>query len=304
MFKRFFCCVLTVAVVLSIIVVPSAAATSYTLGTIRINYTKLIVNGQESGANTLLYNDNMYIQVGVAAKELGFTHSWNAKTNTTSIFMNSSSKPAITTGVKSPEQTITNARIYLNYTILIINGIESSARTLLYNDYLYMQIGAAAKELGFSHSWDAATNTTNINNEGQNSTQLLTPLISAPIKYIYYQPWSALCFKQNSFDSVEIYWCAKNNSGKTIYYYTCYISMYNPVGDPAYDEITGKSTIVIKTVGPIAPGEMLILAGDTGVYSAVCHKVVIDKIVLEYADRTIETFPYYYGGYNETYLFP
>lgn len=100
---------------------------------------------------------------------------------------------------------------------------------------------------------------------------------------------------KNSVSGVTVSWIATNQSGKTINYYTCYITMYNPVGDKAYDEITGKSTIKVRTVGPVANGHSLMLYDLIG-YSGFCSRVVIDKVYLEYADGTSEMVSYGYSS--------
>ena len=106
----------------------------------------------------------------------------------------------------------------------------------------------------------------------------------------------ALGFYLNSVNEIYVGWLADNTSGKRINYYTTYYRMYNPVGDPAYDQITGLDTFSIRTVGPIDPGETLIDYCGTHAYSNLCSKIVLEKIELEYADGTTETVNYGYSG--------
>lgn len=104
-----------------------------------------------------------------------------------------------------------------------------------------------------------------------------------------------LGFYRNSVDGIFVGWMAENLSGKTINYYTVRISLYNSVGDPAYDSITGKNTINMKFVGPVQPKGKLALYDVVG-YSSVCSKVTIDSIYLEFADGTSSEYYYGYSG--------
>lgn len=145
---------------------------------------------------------------------------------------------------------------------------------------------------------------------GKKTTCIITvakaPTISPPTSIAYtdigetdfsllYPDGNSLKISKNSVSGVTVSWIATNQSGKTINYYTCYITMYNPVGDKAYDEITGKSTIKVRTVGPVANGHSLMLYDLIG-YSGFCSRVVIDKVYLEYADGTSEMVSYGYSS--------
>ena len=96
------------------------------------------------------------------------------------------------------------------------------------------------------------------------------------------------CFYKNSVDGIKVCWGGENLSGKTINYYTVTIYFYNSVGDPAYSEITGKSSKTIKYVGPVAPNKDLIIFSVVD-YVPACSKVVIGEITLEYSDGTSDT---------------
>lgn len=99
-------------------------------------------------------------------------------------------------------------------------------------------------------------------------------------------------FYKNSANGIKVLWGGKNNTGKTINYYTITFHFYNSVGDEARSEITGKATKNIKMVGPVQPGEDLIIFSIVD-YVPVCSKVQIDEIKLEYSDGTVE-----YGWYG------
>lgn len=100
---------------------------------------------------------------------------------------------------------------------------------------------------------------------------------------------ASICnFTVNSADGIELAWLSKNLTEKRIKYYTVELNMYNAVGDPAYDEITGKSQIKVKYVGPVEIGGDLVIY-SLFAYTAVCHKVVIGNITFEYFDETTET---------------
>lgn len=100
------------------------------------------------------------------------------------------------------------------------------------------------------------------------------------------------CYYKNSADGIKVCWGGENLSGKTINYYTVTIYFKNSVGDPAYSEITGKDYKTIKYVGPVAPGEDLLIFSIVD-YVPVCSKVIIGEIKLEYADGTTD-----YGWYG------
>lgn len=105
------------------------------------------------------------------------------------------------------------------------------------------------------------------------------------------------CFYQNSADGIKVCWGGENLSGKTINYYSVTVYFYNPVGDPAYSEITGESSKTIKYVGPVAPNKDILVFGIVD-YVPACDKVVIGEITLEYADGTSDTGWY---GWSTTY---
>ncbi len=103
-------------------------------------------------------------------------------------------------------------------------------------------------------------------------------------------------FYTNSADGVHVYWRGKNNTGKTINYYTTYWSLYNPVWDPAYCQIKRTNKLTKKVVGPVKPGEYLLEYSVIG-YSASCEYIYLDSIYVEYNDGTSEWIDYgYYGG--------
>jgi hypothetical protein len=103
------------------------------------------------------------------------------------------------------------------------------------------------------------------------------------------------CYYKNSVDGIKVCWGGENLSGKTINYYSVTIYFYNSVGDPAYSEITGKSSKTIRYVGPIAPNADLLVFGIVD-YVPTCSKVLIGEITLEYSDGTKETG--WYGWYT------
>ncbi len=69
-------------------------------------------------------------------------------------------------------------------------------------------------------------------------------------------------------------WSAKNNSGKTIKYYTVTFEFHNRVGDLI---LTKNSQ---KMVGPIAPGEMISIRNWFTLYKAVFHTFCLVTITM------------------------
>lgn len=102
-------------------------------------------------------------------------------------------------------------------------------------------------------------------------------------------------FTVNSVNGIKFLWKADNNSNKTINYYTVTLYFYNAVGDPAYDEITGKCTKTVKYVGPVQPNSQLLIYNIVG-YVPACSKIVVGDITLDYSDGTSETG--WYGYYT------
>ena len=98
-------------------------------------------------------------------------------------------------------------------------------------------------------------------------------------------------FTRNSVDGITLSFDGKNNSGKTINYYTVYVTFLDPIGNPAIDEITHRSTASVRYVGPVAPGRSIVVYKLLG-YVPACDAIRIDTIKLEYADGTTETIRY------------
>lgn len=104
---------------------------------------------------------------------------------------------------------------------------------------------------------------------------------------------SLFAFDTNSADGVRIALLANYKGSKTVNYYTVNFSAYNSVGDPIVDQITGKSKFSIKVVGPVKTGEQFALY-NIFAYSAVCSRIVIDRIDLQFSDGSVisGTYPY------------
>jgi len=170
--KKHLACVLIILLFVGTVSFPVAGAQTITNATVRLDYTKLTIEGFPSEGETLLYNDTLYIPISIAAKELGFSSVWDEKTNTTNITPPKTVK--INVQPQKPKEgsprELKNATVHLDYTKLTINGKASASQTLLYNDTLYVPISNAAQELGFNSVWDANTNTTNITISGQART--------------------------------------------------------------------------------------------------------------------------------------
>lgn len=92
----------------------------------------------------------------------------------------------------------------------------------------------------------------------------------------------------------------KYNGSKDVNYCTIYYRMENPVGDPAEEDITHQDEFTQKYVGPIVTGDWLTDMStelDPKAYCSACSKLIIDSILLEYADGTKEMVDY--GWYTE-----
>jgi hypothetical protein len=138
----------------------------------------------------------------------------------------------------------------------------------------------------------------NITADGVTSSMLATVNNGIDLNTIFDKP-SLFAFDTNSANGVRIALMANYKGSKTINYYTVNFSAYNAVGDPIVDEITGKSKFSIKAVGPVQTGEPICLY-DIFAYSAVCSKIVIDSIDIQYADGTNVTGTYPYSTTQNT----
>lgn len=161
----------------------------------------------------------------------------------------------------------------INDNNLYINGVAKTldVPSMIIDGRTLVPARFVAESFGANVGWDGVTQTVVIT-----SIPSLT-FLSEPSGY----------FEMNSVNGVKVYWGAKNASKKTINYYTINYSFINPVGDLAYDEITGKAQKSVKTVGPVKTGENILSGGIIG-YVPTCYAVRIDSIYLEYADDTTE----------------
>jgi hypothetical protein len=200
---------------------------------------------------------------------------------------------------------------------VFVDGKEYADKTypiLTYKGIAYAPLGKIMNLLGTACVTDTKTKTINLGKPTTipKSTPEVTPTpvptvsklpkIGAPGVYSGTGDNSELynyvkfAFSINSADGVSIHWAGQNLTKKTINYYTANIAMYNPVGDPAYDTITGKNKFAVKYVGPIAPNGLMILDSLIA-YTNVCDKIIIESFDLIYSDKTKETVPY---GYSTT----
>ena len=89
----------------------------------------------------------------------------------------------------------------------------------------------------------------------------------------------------NSVGGIKVKWEAKYLGEKTISYYTVYMTLMDPFGTPIKDEISGKSQISCRVLGPVKKNENLLLYNVVG-YNGNCNVVKITKIKLEFTDGT------------------
>ncbi|MGY5343590.1 hypothetical protein ACXFAU_14190 [Paenibacillus glucanolyticus] len=98
-------------------------------------------------------------------------------------------------------------------------------------------------------------------------------------------------YSVNSANGITLTWLVDNLTGKTINYYTVKVSTFNPVGDPSYDEHSGKNSFNLQYVGPVIPGLELGVF-ELFTYQGALDSIRIDEVDLEYADGTKETVVY------------
>jgi hypothetical protein len=96
-------------------------------------------------------------------------------------------------------------------------------------------------------------------------------------------------YTRNSAGGVEWTFRLRNNTNKTINYITLVWYNFNAVGDPVYDEITGKNYHGVKFTGPLNAGATTTTRRTTNLFYSYSYKSsVISDAKIEYADGTTE----------------
>lgn len=178
----------------------------------------------------------------------------------------------------------------------------TGADPVVINGTTYLPLRAIGENLNMQVNWDGSKNRVDLYSNsitGNNSTGSTNNNTSdkIPISKPLDSTFFPFCFERDSVDGITLYWSACNETGKTINYYTVRAYFYNPVGDPAYDSITQACYKDIVYVGPVAPGEDLVIAMQVG-YLPLCTEILLGEVKLEYSDKTTETFWY---GYSTSY---
>ena len=93
---------------------------------------------------------------------------------------------------------------------------------------------------------------------------------------------------RDSVGGVEWNFKFTNNTDKVVKYITMEWACYNAVGDPVYDEITGKSTVSVKYTGPLEAGKTTNLLRNTTLFYSYSYKSAkLAKLTVEFMDGTI-----------------
>lgn len=104
----------------------------------------------------------------------------------------------------------------------------------------------------------------------------------------YIKSWS---YRSNSVGGIETNVKFYNASKKTIKYIDFYFTFTNAVGDPVYDRLTRKRTVVMSCMGPIEEGEFGSWGSDNDpiayIYNADNGQLV--KCVIKYMDGSSYT---------------
>jgi len=102
----------------------------------------------------------------------------------------------------------------------------------------------------------------------------------------------------NSANGLYLMWAAKNTGPKDIKYLTFTVEFFNPVDDPAYDSITGKTSTTIQLIGPIEKGDSFLYRKIIG-YSNSCEYIKITNIKITYMDGSVISGKYNYSTKGE-----
>ncbi|MFC5699739.1 hypothetical protein ACFPVX_00475 [Cohnella faecalis] len=179
---------------------------------------------------------------------------------------------------------------------LSVNGKAIKTDVKVINGKPYLALDSLKDLKGITIKHDPKKGTITINDApAKTATPAAAPKPNSTPKTVDYKNVisapSVFNYSVNSVDGVKLTWMASNISNKTIKYYTVKISTYNPVGDPSYDEMSGKSKFTLQYVGPVKPGEELVVF-NLFTYQGALETIVIDEILMEYTDGTKETLKY------------
>ncbi len=286
---------LSISFVLSIATTVNAQQIGDVIG--NTVYTDIIASINDY--NIASYNINGY--TAIVAEDLrnyGFDVQWNPNDRALYITRGGTNNvvstyiaPKISSfqiGKKAQSVLYTDIKTY-------INGQEVTSYNIGGNTIVYFN------DLGVFGGIEYNDNTRRLDlsiNDGLNYK------ISAPHAYSQFTP-SGLYFKMNSADGLQVRWFAYNNTNKTINYYTTTYYIFNPVGDFAYNRM-GNNYFMIRTVGPIQPGEELL--DFTPEYKAeiyydapIAEYIMLYSIFVEYSDGTSETIYYNHTGQRESW---
>lgn len=208
-----------------------------------------------------LIDDRTMVPLRKIFEAMGAVVDWNDNTQTVTA---TKDNKVVTAKINDKNLYINGVAKTLDVPPMIIDG-----RTLVPARFV-------AESFGANVDWVDSTQTVVIATTNDANSMPLT-FVSDPSGY----------FEVNYANGIEVAWGAKNTSGKTINYYTINYAFINPVGDPAYDEITKLALKNDKIVGPIQPGETISDSGIIG-YVPTCHSVRIESIDLEYSDGSME----------------
>ena len=122
--------------------------------------TKYILNGEPFDEPTIVYNGVAYLPAFYLARKLGLNSSWDSATNVTTVTSGGTpSSPEVTASAAMAPGT-RQITVVFGATQYILDGETFDEPTMLYNNTAYLPAAYLAQKLGFSTSWDAATNTT------------------------------------------------------------------------------------------------------------------------------------------------
>lgn len=205
----------------------------------------------------------------------------------------------------------TGVKVYVDG--VLFNPMDNNGNhveVFTYNDLTYVPCEYLATALGKDLFWNQETlslhfgsnSFTSQQQDTQASTkEITTGKIGAPGENLF-PPLDDAYFRKNCFyftesylDRVSVTWIGNNYTGKEIKYFTVNFAMYNAVGDPAYCTIKRTNKASVTTVGPVPANSVLCVSDFSLGYTAVCSKVVLESLDLEYMDGTKEHIEYWYS---------
>lgn len=99
-------------------------------------------------------------------------------------------------------------------------------------------------------------------------------------------------FSSDYYGRIELDWNALNTSGKTVNYVILSISLYDRVENSTLNDFGQSGPFSLRIIGPFHADDQIIINDAYITYCSTCYYLKIDTVTFEYADGSVQTFPY------------